>query len=120
MKCASAHHIECLNLTSKPSILIAVAFLLYGIYTVLYGLCMYILHARKRDHYKVHFALITALYVVCTIALGLKVVIYALESPVDLLEYTLNLPVFALEQLPPEQEMYLNDLKQALRIEYET
>ncbi|KAJ8076064.1 hypothetical protein PM082_022047 [Marasmius tenuissimus] len=53
---------------------------LYGIYMILYVLCMYILFTQKRGRYWVHCILITAIYVAATIQFGLRYAVYLMES----------------------------------------
>ena len=87
---------------------------------MLYALCVYILVARKNHRYWVHVIFVTILYVASTIGMGLKSAIYAIEGPEELLQYTLNLPLVQDSGLTPEQQLFILDLKQVLRTEYET
>ncbi|KAJ8091962.1 hypothetical protein PM082_024197 [Marasmius tenuissimus] len=95
MECPSYHQDDCLSLISKPLVLFGVGLFLYGIYTVLYILCMYILFKRKRECYHIHVVSITTLYVAATIAVGLKGASYVKQAQFDIYHYTLRLPIFS-------------------------
>ncbi|KAJ8085447.1 hypothetical protein PM082_004263 [Marasmius tenuissimus] len=79
---------DCRKLVSRHPILHSVGFFLYGIHTVLYLICIYILLTRKQDSKHRHAILITALYLVSTVGIGLKHNIYTLEAHTDLSEYS--------------------------------
>ncbi|KAJ8079784.1 hypothetical protein PM082_016606 [Marasmius tenuissimus] len=78
MKCPSQNSTYCFSLITAPHVLSSIISLLYGIYTVLYVICMYILLTRKRRSYGIHGVLTTALFIVAT----------------ELLNYTIDLPAY--------------------------
>ncbi|KAK1221401.1 hypothetical protein PQX77_015808, partial [Marasmius sp. AFHP31] len=78
MECISREQVYCISLTA-PFVEMGVGLFLYGVYTVLYTLCIYILATRKRNRYPVQVVLITALYVAATVEVGIKLVIYSSE-----------------------------------------
>ncbi|KAJ8089918.1 hypothetical protein PM082_018496 [Marasmius tenuissimus] len=88
MKCLRQDPGDCFNVISVPSVKISVGLFLYGVYTILYTLCIYILATRKRNRYWVHVVLITALYVAATVEVGMKLVLYTAETQSALLWYT--------------------------------
>ncbi|KAJ8089930.1 hypothetical protein PM082_018508 [Marasmius tenuissimus] len=92
MVCISEYPPHCFNIISVPAVKIGVGLFLYGVYTVLYILCIYILATRKRNRYWVHVVLITALYVAATIEVGMKLVLYTVDTQSSLFRYTDSLP----------------------------
>ncbi|KAK1224341.1 hypothetical protein PQX77_012750 [Marasmius sp. AFHP31] len=87
MKCFAENLSECFSLISTPSVKIGVGLFLYGVYTVLYTLCIYILATRKRNRYCVQVMLITVLYVAATAEVGLKLAIYTSEAQLYMAYY---------------------------------
>ncbi|KAK1221121.1 hypothetical protein PQX77_016077, partial [Marasmius sp. AFHP31] len=93
MKCLSQYTDYCFNVISVPFVEIGVGLFLYGAYTVLYILCIYILATRKRNRYCIHIILITAIYIAATIEVGLKLAIYTTEAQLDTLSYSIHWPL---------------------------
>ncbi|KAJ8091974.1 hypothetical protein PM082_024209 [Marasmius tenuissimus] len=80
MKCIWETPEECFVRATRPHVLVGVDLFLYGMYTVLYVLCTHILVTRKRNGYRAHVGLTTALYIVATIGMGFKGALYELEG----------------------------------------
>ncbi|KAK1222815.1 hypothetical protein PQX77_014320 [Marasmius sp. AFHP31] len=78
----------CFVITTEMELQSTVGSALYGLYTVLYVLCMYIFFTRKQHRHWAHCALNTAIYVVATILFGLKYTMYSTKSQAALLQYT--------------------------------
>ncbi|KAK1221120.1 hypothetical protein PQX77_016076, partial [Marasmius sp. AFHP31] len=76
-----------------PSIKTGVGLFLYGVYTVLYTLCVYILSTRKRNRYCIHVVLLTALYITATVEVGMKLALYEMDAQLDLENYISGLPM---------------------------
>ncbi|KAJ8089949.1 hypothetical protein PM082_018527 [Marasmius tenuissimus] len=93
MKCLSRFPRDCFLLISGRPVRIGVGLFLYGVYTVLYILCIYVLATRKRNRYRVYVVLITALYIAATIEVGMKLAVYALQAQMDVHDYTIDLPL---------------------------
>ncbi|KAJ8089981.1 hypothetical protein PM082_018559 [Marasmius tenuissimus] len=91
MQCPSILPSDCFNLVSRPPVLHSVGLLLYGIHTVLYMICLYILLTRKRVNKHKHVVLITALFIASTVGVGLKYNIYTLEAQMGIYEYSQSL-----------------------------
>ncbi|KAJ8076016.1 hypothetical protein PM082_021998 [Marasmius tenuissimus] len=120
MKChpreGSDSRYDCFVLTSEIQLLNTIGSALYGLYTILYVLCMYILLTRRRNRRRVHCVLITVIYITATIGYGLRYTMYSIENQASLIRYTTDLPIFndaaaARAQLTPEEKQYLADLK---------
>ncbi|KAJ8076119.1 hypothetical protein PM082_022104 [Marasmius tenuissimus] len=77
----------CFVITSEIELRSTIGSALYGLYTILYVLCMYILFTRKRDRHWAHCALITIIYIVATIVFGLRYAIYSTRSQAALLQF---------------------------------
>ncbi|KAJ8089910.1 hypothetical protein PM082_018488 [Marasmius tenuissimus] len=88
MYCSSHRGENCFNVASVPVVKTGVGLFLYGVYTVLYILCIYILATRKRNRHWVHVVLITALYIAATVEVGMKLVLYTMDAQNNLVNYS--------------------------------
>ncbi|KAJ8089906.1 hypothetical protein PM082_018484 [Marasmius tenuissimus] len=82
-----------------------------GIYTVLYAVCMYILATRKRSRYRPQAFLITVLYVIATVEVGLKLVIHTSQTRIQMFGLISDLRGSFSEALSPQyRKLALNDM----------
>ncbi|KAJ8089899.1 hypothetical protein PM082_018477 [Marasmius tenuissimus] len=93
MKCFRMPPQHCFDILPVPFVKPGVGLFLYGVYTVLYTLCIYILATRKRNRYWVHVMSITALYTAATVEVGLKLTLYTADARYNLIKYTNHLPL---------------------------
>ncbi|THU84111.1 hypothetical protein K435DRAFT_593944, partial [Dendrothele bispora CBS 962.96] len=49
-------------------------FLLFGIYAVLFGMCIFLLRKRKKNHYKLHCITMTVLFTIATVSLVINTI----------------------------------------------
>ncbi|KAI3620892.1 hypothetical protein WG66_006216 [Moniliophthora roreri] len=79
-----------LQIITQPETVIAVQFGLYGIYAILYAMCIFLLTSKRSSKYVLHCLLMSVLFVLVTTGLVINTVVSTRETNANLVTYAFN------------------------------